>query len=99
MHILKGNNQWSPNNFSIITLSDIDFGDLNFDHIINIVDIIFMVEHIIDTHDLNNNHQLLLADINQDQIINIAYTFLFYFLFSNVFDFFENHFVGKVNAG
>ena len=34
-----------------------------------------------------------------DQIINIAYTFLFYFLFSNVFDFFENHFVGKVNAG
>ena len=31
-----------------------------------------MVEHIIDTNDLNNNHQLLLADINQDQIINIA---------------------------
>ena len=72
LHIIKGSDQWSPNNFSIITLSDVDSGDLNFDHIINIVDIIFMVEHIIDTNDLNNNHQLLLADINQDQIINIA---------------------------
>ena len=34
-----------------------------------------------------------------DQIINIIYTFLLYFLFSNLFDFFENHFVGKINAG
>ena len=34
-----------------------------------------------------------------NQIINIIYTFLLYFLFSNLFDFFENHFVGKINAG
>ena len=33
-----------------------------------------------------------------DQIINITYTFLLYFLFSNLFDFFENHIVGKTNA-
>jgi rod shape-determining protein MreD len=33
-----------------------------------------------------------------DQIINIIYTFSLYFLFSNFFDFFENYFVGKVNA-
>tara|TARA_B110000238_G_C15865117_1_gene326923 strand:+ start:69 stop:590 length:522 start_codon:yes stop_codon:yes gene_type:complete len=33
-----------------------------------------------------------------DQIINITYTFLFYFLFSNLFDFFENYFVGKNNV-
>ena len=33
-----------------------------------------------------------------DQIINITYTFLFYFLFSNIFDFFENYFVGRVNV-
>ena len=33
-----------------------------------------------------------------DQIINITYTFLFYFLFSNVFDFFEKYFVGRNNA-
>ena len=30
-----------------------------------------------------------------DQIINITYTFLFYFLFSNLFDFFENYIVGN----
>ena len=33
-----------------------------------------------------------------DQIINIICTFLLYFLFSNLFDFFENYFVGKINA-
>ena len=33
-----------------------------------------------------------------DQIINTTYTFLLYFLFSNVFDFFENNFVGKNNV-
>ena len=34
-----------------------------------------------------------------DQIINITYTFLFYFLFSNFFDFFESYFVRNNNAG
>ena len=34
-----------------------------------------------------------------DQIINITYTFLLYFLFSNLFDLFENNFVGKNNVG
>jgi len=33
-----------------------------------------------------------------DQIINITYTFLLYFLFSSLFDFFENTFVGRTNA-
>jgi len=33
-----------------------------------------------------------------DQIINITYTFLLYFLFSNLFDFFENYFLGNANA-
>ena len=33
-----------------------------------------------------------------DQIINITYTFLFYFLFSNLFDFFEKYLVGRSNA-
>jgi len=33
-----------------------------------------------------------------DQIINITYTFLFYFLFSNLFDFFENYLVSNNNA-
>ena len=34
-----------------------------------------------------------------DQIINITFTFLFYFLFSNLFDFYENHFVSNNNVG
>ena len=34
-----------------------------------------------------------------NQIINIIFTFLLYFLFSNLFDFFENHIVGNNNAG
>ena len=33
-----------------------------------------------------------------DQIINITYTFLFYFLFSNVFDFFGKYLVGRNNV-
>ena len=33
-----------------------------------------------------------------DQIINITYTFLFYFLFSIFFDFFEKYLVGRDNA-
>ena len=33
-----------------------------------------------------------------DQIVNITYTFLFYFLFSNLFDFFESHIVGSKNV-
>ena len=47
-------------------------GDINFDHNINIVDIVYMVEHVIDINNLTNNHQLLIADINQDDTINIA---------------------------
>ena len=33
-----------------------------------------------------------------DQMINTAYTFVLYFLFSNIFDIFENYFVGNSNA-
>ena len=33
-----------------------------------------------------------------DQIINIIYTFLFYFLFSNLFDFFEKYLAGRNNV-
>jgi len=33
-----------------------------------------------------------------DQIINITCTFLLYFLFSSLFDFFEKTFVGRINA-
>ena len=33
-----------------------------------------------------------------DQIVNTTYTFLLYFLFSNLFDFFEDNFIGRKNV-
>ena len=33
-----------------------------------------------------------------DQIVNITFTFLLYFLFSNLFNFFENYFLGNNNV-
>ena len=72
LYVIKGENNWTPNNYNIITLSNTMVGDINFDHNINIVDIVYMVEHVIDINNLTNNHQLLIADLNQDEIINIA---------------------------
>ena len=72
LYVIKGENNWTPNNYNIITLSNTMVGDINFDHNINIVDIVYMVEHVIDINNLINTHQLLTADINQDQTINIA---------------------------
>jgi len=69
---LKGNNQWIANNFNINILSDTDFGDLNFNNILNITDIIIMLEHVLEINEFQNTHQNLLADINQDSTINIA---------------------------
>ena len=34
-----------------------------------------------------------------DQIINVTYTFLLYFVFANLFNFFETYLVGRTNAG
>ena len=34
-----------------------------------------------------------------DQIVNISYTFILYFLFAYLFDFFEDYFVGKNYVG
>jgi hypothetical protein len=33
------------------------------------------------------------------QFINIIWTFLLYFLYANLFTFFEYHFLGRTNAG
>ena len=72
LFVIKGDETWSANNYNIIVLSDVKSGDINFDHIINIADIVIMVNHIIDTNILNNDHKKILADINQDEIINVA---------------------------
>ena len=50
--------------------------------------LIFMILNLIFSYELNYF----------DQIINITYTFLLYFLFSNIFDFFESYILGNNNA-
>ena len=56
LYLLKGNDEWIAYNFNINILSDTNFGDLNFNNIINITDIIIMLEHIIDSFEILNNH-------------------------------------------
>jgi len=72
LYNISGETNWQANNFELLILSDSDFGDLNFNQIINISDIIIMIEHIIGANSFNNNHQELLADINQDNAVNVA---------------------------
>jgi hypothetical protein len=72
LYLIKGNDKWIPNNYSIVTLSNAAFGDINFDQTKNIGDIIIMIEHITDINPIYNHHAMLLSDINLDQIINIS---------------------------
>ena len=72
LHIVRGGNEWIANNYNIITLSDTNLGDLNFDNNRNITDIIIMIEHITEINTINNPHKILLADINLDETINIS---------------------------
>ena len=67
-----GNNQWNDNNISIISLSDFELADINFDNNINVTDIIIIIEHIINNNILTDPQQLLLSDVNSDENINIT---------------------------
>ena len=71
-HILSGEEYWSPNNFSINILSDSRLGDLNYNNMLNVSDVIIMIEYLLNSSESFNNHQLLLSDLNQDESINIT---------------------------
>jgi len=72
-HILSGEKHWSPNNFSINILSDAQLGDLNYNNILNVSDVIIMIEFLLNSSNQSfSNHQLLLSDLNQDDSINIT---------------------------
>ena len=45
-------------------------GDINMDDLVNILDVVLMVNHILNLADLSD-YQIQLADINQDGIVNI----------------------------
>ena len=71
MHII-GNSEWVSNNISIISISNIELGDINLNGTINVTDIIILIDHIIDNNLITNAHQLFLSDINTDGNINIT---------------------------
>ena len=71
MYII-GNQEWSNNNISIVSISNFQLGDINFDDNINVTDIIMLIEHIISSSIIDNDHQLLLSDINSDGNINVS---------------------------
>ena len=54
----------------IVEGQDILFGDVNFDNIINILDVNATVGHILSNNTFNEE-QLVVADLNQDGIVNI----------------------------
>ena len=72
LYIIQGQKYWHGNNFEIITLSNYNFGDVDFNQSLNVSDIILIIEHIISDSIFNTEHQNLLADINQDNAINIS---------------------------
>ena len=49
---------------------DINLGDVNFDNIVNIQDIILVINFIIELTD-PNNQEFIVSDINEDGIINV----------------------------
>ena len=65
-------NSITPWIFEIITLSNCDFGDVDFNQTLNISDIILIIENIISDITFTTEHQNLLADINQDNTTNIS---------------------------
>ena len=57
---------------SIVSISNVQYGDLNFDNSLNISDLIILIEHIIGFNVLTNNHKILISDSNEDGLINIT---------------------------
>tara|TARA_Y100001970_G_scaffold38861_1_gene47823 strand:+ start:62 stop:1177 length:1116 start_codon:yes stop_codon:yes gene_type:complete len=70
--LIIGNEKWNNNSISIISISNVQYGDLNFDNSLNISDLIILIEHIIGFNVLTNNHKILISDSNEDGLINIT---------------------------
>tara|TARA_B100000965_G_scaffold54894_2_gene41343 strand:+ start:564 stop:1424 length:861 start_codon:yes stop_codon:yes gene_type:complete len=48
-----------------------DLGDVNFDFLVNVIDVVTIVSHIMET-DILDNEALIYADTNNDNIINVV---------------------------
>ena len=53
-----------------LTTQPITIGDINFDGVIDILDVVQLVGEVLDSGQLNDN-QLIAADVNGDSILNI----------------------------
>ena len=69
---ITGNKKWENNSISIISISDLETGDINMDGNINITDIVLLIEHIISDNSIYNSHQLFLSDLNNDTLMNVT---------------------------
>ena len=69
---ITGNKEWENNSISIISISNLEAGDINMDESINITDIVLLIEHIISDNSISNSHQLFLSDLNNDTLMNIT---------------------------
>ena len=71
----NGDGYWDNNNgqdWFIIVQENVNLaGDVNFDNILNVVDIVLIINHILENTLLESDAQLN-ADINSDQEINIV---------------------------
>jgi len=72
LYFINSNKTWKSNDFEIITLSNCSLGDINFNSLVNVSDIILIIEHILLENEINNEHGLLLADYNYDELINVT---------------------------
>ena len=71
MYVL-GNTHWQNNEISIVSISNVELGDINFNNTLNVTDIIIIIDHITQNILMENAHQLFLADMNFDNTINIT---------------------------
>ena len=69
IYLLMGSNQESLLNFDL-SVYPYDFGDINQNHFINVVDIIYIVNYIFNAIDLSD-FQIVLADLNIDGMISV----------------------------
>ena len=69
IYLFAGSDTQSVLNYTLST-HQFEFGDINQNNFINVVDIIYLVNYIFGSFDLNE-FQLILSDLNTDNIISI----------------------------
>ena len=56
--------------YDLLDMNDVLFGDVNFDQIINILDIVSLINFVL-SNDIPAENEFLASDLNSDEILNI----------------------------